>query len=267
MTQTTQRVTITEDNQVATVTLSRPDKRNALDLEMIQAIVAAGEALAERKDIRAVVLAGEGDAFCAGLDLAAMPKIAQVAMQGGGIMERSHGVSNLFQAVAMVWAELPQPVIAAVQGHALGGGFQLMLGADLRIAAPSTRFSIMEGRWGLVPDMGGLVLMRRLARGDVIRKLTYTAEIFETDAAERYGFVTEISEDPLARAQELAGTIGAQSPDAVRTAKKLISDTETTSWLDTLLAESKAQEGLIGQPNQMEAVMAGMQKRAAKFRD
>ncbi len=167
----------------------------------------------------------------------------------------------------MVWAELPQPVIAAIHGHCLGGGFQLMLGADIRVAAPDTRFSIMEGRWGLVPDMGGMVLMRRLARVDLIRKLTYTAEIFDGEAAMDYGFVTELSDTPADRALDLARIISQKSPDAIRSAKQLITDTELTNWHDTLIAESKSQEALVGQDNQMEAVMAGMQKRAPKFKD
>lgn len=263
----TDRVIISEENQVATVTLSRPEKRNALDLAMIEGIVAAGQSLAQRNDIRAVVLCGEGDAFCAGLDLEAMPVIAQVAMSGGGFTERTHGISNLFQAVAMIWAELPQPVIAAVHGYSLGGGFQLMLGADIRIAHPDTKLSIMEGRWGLIPDMGGMVLMRRLARGDLIRKLTYTAEVFDGIAGQSHGFVTELNESPKARAQELALKIAQQSPDAIRSAKQLITETELTNWHDTLVAESKAQETLAGQPNQMEAVFAGMQKRPANYKD
>lgn len=261
------RVTITEEDQVAIVTLSRPEKRNALDLAMIEAIVEAGEKIAKRKDIRAVVVSGAGEAFCAGLDLAAMPLIAQAAMSDGGFTQRTHGNSNLFQAVAMVWAELPQPVIAAVQGYSFGGGFQLMLGADIRIAEPNTQFSVMEGRWGLVPDMGGMVLMRRLAREDVIRKLTYTAQVFSSEEALNWGFVTEISDAPLESAKALAQEIARKSPDAVRAAKKLISDTELTGWFDTLVEESKAQEALVGQENQMEAVMAGMQKRAPKFKD
>ncbi|WP_371169854.1 crotonase/enoyl-CoA hydratase family protein [Aliiroseovarius sp. 2305UL8-7] len=261
------RVRITEDNQVATVTLTRAEKRNALDLDMIRTIVAAGEALAARKDIRAVILTGDGPAFSAGLDLAAMPEIAQFAMQGGVFLERTHGISNLFQAASMVWAEMPQPVIAAVHGYAFGGAFQIMLGADMRIAAPDTRFSIMEGRWGIIPDMGGMVLMRRLARGDVIRKLTYSAEQFEGPEALDYGFITELADDPLARAQALAADIAAKSPDAIRAAKALIRDTEHLGWEDTLIAESHAQEKLMGKPNQMEAVVAGMQKRAPKFTD
>ncbi|WP_421704704.1 crotonase/enoyl-CoA hydratase family protein [Aliiroseovarius sp.] len=260
------RVTISETGQVATVTLSRPDKRNALDLPMIEGIVAAAENLKDRRDIRAVVLTGAGEAFCAGLDVAAMPVLAKVAGEAG-FQTRTHGASNLFQATAMAWAELPQPVIAAVHGYAFGGGFQIMLGADIRVAAPQTRFSIMEGRWGLVPDMGGMVLMRRLARGDVIRRLTYTAEQFAADDAQAWGFVTELAEDPLLRAQSLATEIAARSPDAVRAAKALITETELTSIEGTLIAESAAQEALVGQPNQMEAVMAGMQKRPPVFRD
>lgn len=261
------RVSITEDNQVATVTLTRPEKRNALDLDMIRAIVAAGEELAARKDIRAVVLTGDGPAFSAGLDLAAMPEIAQFAMQGGVFLERTHGPSNLFQAAAMIWNDMPQPVIAAVHGYAFGGAFQIMLGADMRIAAPDTRFSIMEGRWGIIPDMGGMVLMRRLARGDVIRKLTYSAEQFDGSQALNWGFVTELSDTPLARAQALAADIASRSPDAIRAAKALIRDTALLGVEDTLIAESRAQESLMGKPNQMEAVMAGMQKRAPNFKD
>lgn len=261
------RVVITEANQVATVTLSRPEKRNALDLEMIEAIVAAGEVLAQRNDIRAVVLTGAGEAFCAGLDLAAMGQLSKIAMTEPGIEARTHGASNLFQAVAMVWAELPQPVIAALHGYAFGGGFQLMLGADIRIAAPETQFSIMEGKWGLVPDMGGMALMPQLARTDVIRMLTYTAQKFSAEQARDWGFVTELSPAPLEAAQTLAAEISQRSPDAVRCAKRLISETENATQEAALLAESVAQKGLIGQPNQMEALMAGMQKRAPNYRD
>jgi enoyl-CoA hydratase/carnithine racemase len=260
------RVTITETDQVATVTLSRPEKRNALDLPMIEGIVAAAESLRTRRDIRAVVLTGAGEAFCAGLDVTAMPMLAKVAGEAG-FQTRTHGRSNLFQATAMAWAELPQPVIAAVHGYAFGGGFQIMLGADMRVAAPDARFSIMEGRWGLVPDMGGMVLMRRLARGDIIRRLTYTAEQFSATEAQAWGFVTELDAEPLARAQALARQIAEKSPDAVRAAKALISETELTGVAETLIAESAAQEALVGTANQMEAVMAGMQKRPPKFSD
>lgn len=261
-----ERVTISRDGPVATVTMNRPEKLNALDVTQIEAIVAAGATLAATKDIRAVVLTGAGGSFCAGLDVAAMPKIAELA-RTTGFMSRSHGRSNLFQAAAMTWAELPQPVIASVEGHAYGGGFQIMLGADIRIAAPDAKFSIMEAKWGLVPDMGGMVLARRLMRGDVLRRLTYTAEVFDAGAALGWGVITEIADDPLARAQALAAMIASRSPDAVRAAKRLISDTEVMGAGDVLLEESAAQEALVGQPNQLEAVMAGFEKRAPKFND
>jgi enoyl-CoA hydratase/carnithine racemase len=260
------RVTITRDGPVATVTMNRPDKLNALDVTQIEAIVAAGATIAATRDIRAVVLTGAGGSFCAGLDVAAMPKIAEL-VRTTGFMSRSHGRSNLFQAAAMTWAELPQPVIASVEGHAYGGGFQIMLGADIRIAAPDAKFSIMEAKWGLVPDMGGMVLARRLIRGDVLRRLTYTAEVFDAGAALGWGVITEIADDPLARAQALAAMIATRSPDAVRAAKRLIADTEVMGAGDVLLEESATQEALVGQPNQLEAVMAGFEKRAPKFND
>ncbi len=261
------RVLTSERGMTATVTLNRPKKMNALDLDLIEALVAAGEALAARRDIRAVVLTGAGNVFCAGLDVMSMPKMAAFVAENGGIMGRTHGGSNLFQAVSTIWSSLPMPVIAAVEGHAYGGGFQIMLGADMRISAPETRFSIMEAKWGLVPDMGGMVAMHRLARADVIRRLTYTAEVFEAEDALNWGFVTEIAVDPVARAHTLATEIASRSPDAVRAAKTLINATSGMNERDALLAESRAQEALIGQPNQVEAVMAGFEKRSPNFKD
>jgi len=261
------RVSIGESGGIATVTLTRADKRNALDLDMINAIVAAGEALMDRRDIRAVVLCGDGPAFSAGLDTGTFQLLMAEVTKAGGIMTRTHGTSNLFQRAAMVWADLPMPVIAALHGYAFGGAFQIMLGADIRVAAPDTQFSIMEGKWGLVPDMGGMVLMRRLARGDVIRRLTYTAEVFDAVQAQDWGFVTELADNPLERAQALAVEIAARSPDAVREAKAMIRACEYADEAEVLLLESAAQGRLIGSPNQIEALMAGFEKRAPKFKD
>jgi len=263
----TERVRLEVSGSIATVTLTRADKRNALDLDMMNAIVSAGESLMERRDVRAVVLYGDGPAFSTGLDTSTFQLLIGAFAKAGGIMTRTHGQSNLFQRAAMVWADLPMPVIAAVHGYAYGGGFQIMLGADIRVASPDTKFSIMEVKWGLVPDMGGMVLMRNLARGDVIKRLTYTAEVFDAAAALNWGFVTEIADDPMTRAQELATAIATRSPDAVREAKAMIRATELISDSDALLAEAAAQERLIGSPNQLEALMAGLEKRAPDFKD
>ncbi len=252
---------------VATVVLNRPEKRNALDPAMFEALVEAGERLKAQRNIRAVVLRGAGPAFSAGVDLSALPEMARLVHEAGGLMRRSHGPANLFQQASLIWREIPVPVIAAVHGHVLGGAFQIMLGADIRVAAPGCRFSIMEGRWGLVPDMGGMVLMRRVARSDVIRRLVYTAEEFSAEQALEWGFVTEIGEDPQARAQELAGIIATRSPDAVRAAKALINESDFADPETILLAESRHQESLIGTPNQTEAVMAGLQNATPRFRD
>ena len=255
------------DGKIAHVILNRPEKKNALNLELMQALVAAGEALMERRDIRAVVLSGAGGAFCSGLDVSAMGRIAQFAAQEGGIMRRSHGNANLFQRVSTIWADLPMPVIAAIEGYAFGGGLQIALGADIRVASPVAQLSIMEAKWGLVPDMGGMVALRRLARADVIARLTYTAEVIDARQAREWGLVTELAADPLARAMALASDVANRSPDAVRAAKRLIADTFTLDDAALLLAESAAQAALIGQPNQIEAVMAGMEKRPPNFTD
>ncbi len=252
---------------IATVTLNRPERRNALDLDLIRALVAAGEALAQRSDIRAVLLTGAGGTFSSGLDLAAMGKIAAFAAQEGGIMARSHGIANLFQRASTVWADLPMPVIAAIEGYAFGGGLQIALGADIRVAAPDAGFSIMEAKWGLVPDMGGMVALRRLVRADLLAQLALTARIFDGEQALKWGFVTELAGDPQARASALAGEIAERSPDAVRGIKALIRQAFAADDAALLLAESAAQEALIGGPNQMEAVLAGMENRRPRFSD
>ncbi|MBS0541466.1 MAG: enoyl-CoA hydratase/isomerase family protein, partial [Proteobacteria bacterium] len=163
--------------------------------------------------------------------------------------------------------KLPVPVIAAVHGVAFGGGFQIALGADLRYATADTRFSVMEIKWGLVPDLAGTQLMRHLAREDVVRELTYTGRIFDGAEAEKHGFVTRLVADPRAAALETAREIAGKSPDAVRAAKRLLNDAVAVDAAAGLMAESVEQEKLIGSPNQVEAIMSNLQKRAANYRD
>lgn len=258
------RVRTEIDNHIATVTLTRGDKMNGVDHDMAEAIVAAGTDLIGNDDVRAVVLAGEGRAFCAGLDVASFAVLAGQDPHAR-IMPRSHGATNLFQEVAMVWRKVPVPVIASLHGVVFGAGFQLALGADIRIAHPDTQLAVMEMKWGLVPDMGGMVLMPRLARSDVIRLMTYTAEPVAAEQAREWGLVTELDADPLARATALAETIAGKSPSAIRAAKRLIGFAERVHDESVLLEESREQADLIGQPHQMEVIAANMQKRAPKF--
>lgn len=258
------RVSIAIDDGVADVRLTRADKMNALDPAMIEALAEVIGRLSETPGLRAVVLSGEGKAFCAGLDMVSM---AGLAGSDFDIMARTHGPANVFQQVCWGWRTLAVPVIAAVHGVAFGGGLQLMSGSDIRIARPDTRLSVMEMKWGIVPDMAGFALWPGNVRDDVLRELIYTAREFLGEEAVGLGFVTRATDDPLTEALALAREIAARNPEAIRAAKRLANLSATATPAEILLAESREQRALIGTPNQMEAVAAGMQKRAAKFRD
>jgi enoyl-CoA hydratase/carnithine racemase len=263
------RVTIEIAEGVAEVTLNRPDKLNALDPAMFEAIIAAGERLSRITRLRAIVLAGAGKGFCAGLDMQSFAAMAQAnaGRRFGDITQRTHGIANAFQQAAYVWRTLAVPVIAAIHGVALGGGFQIALGADIRHVAPNARLAIMEIKWGIVPDMSGIALMRELARSDVIRELTMTGRIFSGVEALAYGFATSLQDDPLAAARSTAKEIAARNPDAVRAIKRLLNASTDNDAAAILLAESKEQAALIGSPNQIEAVRAGMEGGPGRFAD
>jgi enoyl-CoA hydratase/carnithine racemase len=267
------RVTITIEGGVADVRLNRADKMNALDDLMFQGILDAGERLKTEKGVRAVVISGEGKAFCAGLDMGNFGKMADGSRKqgestaGGKLDSRTHGESNRAQYAAMIWRDVPVPVIAAVHGVAFGGGFQIMLGADIRYTAPDTKLSVMEIKWGLVPDMAGLELMRHLAREDVVRELTYSGRIFSGEEAFQYGFATRVTSDPRGDALKLAHEIAGRNPHAIRAGKRLFNLAARGTAAEILLAESDEQVKLIGSPNQIEAVMSNMQKRAANYAD
>ncbi|MCV0382383.1 MAG: crotonase/enoyl-CoA hydratase family protein [Erythrobacter sp.] len=253
------------DNGIAHVRLTRGDKMNALDPAMFEAIIAAGDAVREMKGLRAVVLSGEGRAFCAGLDLSNFT--AASPQDRAPIAARTHGNANLFQEVAMTWRKCPVPVIAAVHGVCFGGGLQIASGADIRVVHPETRMAIMEMKWGLVPDMGGYALWRGLVRDDVLRDLVYTNREFTGEDALGYGLATILDADPLARAMEIAGEIADRNPHAIQGAKRLAEKMLSPDTDMILLAESEEQARVIRTPNQIEAVMAGMQKRRPSFPD
>lgn len=263
------RIQLVINDGVADVRLARPDKLNALDPAMFKAIAEAGARLSQNRSVRAVVLSGEGRGFCAGLDLDRMTAISngEALLPFADLSKRTHGLANFVQHIVWQWRELQVPVIAALHGFAFGGGFQLALGADLRFAAPGTRFSVLETNWGLVPDMAGTYLMRCLAREDVVRELTYTARLFSAEEALGYGFVTRLVEDPHALAMAAAREIAARSPDAIRAAKRLLNLGTATDAAALLAAETFEQERLIGSANQVEAVRANVDKRPACFAD
>jgi enoyl-CoA hydratase/carnithine racemase len=259
------RVRVGVEAGVAHVRLDRPDKRNGLDLPMFRAIVAAGERLAADPAVRAVVLSGEGKAFCAGLDWGAFLAMGADAAQL--LLARDEkSPANLAQRVAWVWREVPLPVIAALHGAVFGGGLQVALGADLRIAAPDTQLSAMEVRYGLVPDMGLSQTLPRLVRADVAKDLVFTGRTVGADEALAIGLVTRLAADPLAAALETARAIAANSPDAVRAAKRLL-DAPNFDVAASLRRETELQLGLMGSPNQLEAVAAVFGKRSPVFRD
>ncbi|CCE06564.1 putative enoyl-CoA hydratase [Bradyrhizobium sp. STM 3843] len=266
------RIAIEIKNGVADVRLVRADKMNALDMAMFEALVKATERLSKEKGLRAVVLSGEGRAFCAGLDMgrfAAMNDSGGNGIPGGEARDltiRTHGQANFAQQAVWGWRQLPVPVIAAVHGVAFGGGFQLALGADMRYAAPDTRMSIMEIKWGLVPDMAGTPILATLMRDDILRELTYTGRVFSAQEAQSYGLVTRICDDPRAAALETALEIAGKSPDAIRAAKRMLNNLSVDPG-PALLAESVEQQKLIGSPNQLEAVRANIEKRAPRFVD
>jgi enoyl-CoA hydratase/carnithine racemase len=259
------RVSVTIEDHVAHVLLDRADKMNALDDAMFEAIIAAGSHLHSAKGVRSVVLSGAGRSFCAGLDLSSMGNTDRWG--GSGLTDRTHGNANRAQYAAMVWRNLPMPVIAAVHGVCFGGGLQVASGADIRIIAPDARLAVMEVKWGLVPDMAGYVLWRGNVRDDVLRELTYTHREFNGTEAVAFGFATHVDADPLGRAMALAREIAGKSPHAVRGAKQLTNRTAHMDEDQILMAESVAQHELMYSRNQIEAVKAGMEKRDADFVD
>lgn len=244
----------------------RSDKHNALDQAMFEGLMNAAAQLAENNSVRAVVLHGEGKSFCSGLDIASF-----MSGQGGTgvLLERdADRPANFAQRVAYDWSLVPAPVIAAIHGNCFGGGLQIALGADIRIAAPDAKLSIMEVKWGLVPDMGITQSLPRLVRVDVAKELTFSGRIVPGSEALALGLVTRTSDDPLASALALAGEIARRSPDAVRAAKRLYDETWVSNDAAAALErESELQAGLIGKPNQLAAVVAGMSGEKPVFVD
>jgi enoyl-CoA hydratase/carnithine racemase len=266
---TEQRVTVMITDGVADVRLNRPEKRNALDPAMFASLVTAGERLKSEPGVRAVVLSGEGPDFCAGLDFgsfAAMRDGERLSLQVE--LPPGHGPAQAAgQRAAYVWTELPVPVIAAVTGNALGGGLQIALGADIRIVAPDARMSVLEIRWGLVPDMTGSQLLPELVGRDVAKELTFSGRVVRGEEAVALGLATRADPDPRRAALELARNVGARSPQAIRAAKRLLDLAGRVDLATGFAAEQKEIGALIGSPNQAEAVAAEFGRRPPRFTD
>ena len=277
-----ERVTISVVDGIADVKMNRADKRNALDNAMFTSLSAAGEYLKKLDGLRVVVLSGDGASFCAGLDFSSFAQMAEAGakanatdnnadkktgeksdMNAGTMVDGR--ITHMAQQVCWVWQEVPVPVIAAVHGHALGGGIQIALGADIRIVHPETQLSVREVHWGLIPDMTGTLMLSRLVRPDIVKNLVFTARVFSGHEAHEMGIATQLSQNVHADAMTMAREIAGRSPEAVRGAKKLINLLANSGAAEQFAAERETIGKLIGSANQAEAVMSHFEKRPPNF--
>lgn len=260
------RLKVSIEGHVAEVVLDRPDKHNAVDLAMFDELGRTGAKLATDTSLRAVVLRGAGDNFCAGIDVAIFGD-PETAIDAAALAPLQGRTANRFQHAATTWRELPVPVLCAINGVAYGAGLQIALGADLRFATPDARFSIMEIRWGLIPDLGITVTTRNLLRNDKLRELAYTGRVLSGREAEQLGLVTAVHEDPVAVAHDLAREIAKRSPDAVRAMKKMFNESAVLDDASSLALEAALQLRVLAGRNQAEAVRANMAGRDPEFDD
>lgn len=259
-------LTISVKDHVAQVTLNRPEKHNAVNLDLFEALGAAGEQLATDRSVRAVVLCAAGDHFCSGIDTSIFSQ-ADAGIDASSLAPGESSPANFFQRAAYAWRELPVPVICAINGVAFGAGLQIALGADLRYARPDARLSIMEVKWGLIPDMAISTTLRDLLPIDRVKELAWSGRILSGTEALQLGLVTAVHDDPVAAALDTATEISGRSPDAVRSMKRLFNRAWQMSEAEALALEATLQAALLGSPNQTEAVMANVERRRAVFED
>ncbi len=259
------RVTIEVQNHVAEVTLNRPEKHNAVDIAMFEALTETGDSLADDASVRAVVLKGAGENFCAGIDLSVFKGGGLDGLDKKAFQARNGSPANFFQSAAYVWRALPVPVIAAIKGVAFGAGLQIALGADIRYATPDARFSIMEIKWGIIPDMAITATLRDVMPVDRIKEMAYSGRIIAGGDAEKIGLITSVQDDPLDAARGLATEIAGKSPDAIRTIKSLINSAWHDSIEGALRREAELQIKVMAASNHTEAVKANLEKRAPIF--
>lgn len=255
---------VVQDGPLARVTLNRSDKLNAVNRPMFEAFHDVGSRLAEDRRLRAVVLTGAGGNFCAGIDVSTFSG----APVDPATLEPLAGTpANIYQRAASAWRDLPVPVIAALEGAVFGAGLQIALGADIRIAHPDARLSIMEVKWGLMPDMALSTTITPLVRYDKAAELTFTGRIVDAREAKELGLVTRIDDDPLAAAERLAESVATQSPDAVRAAKRLLRAAYVGRDAELLRLEAELQAKVMAAGAFREAVAANLEKREPEFGD
>ncbi len=252
------RVTTDIQDGIARVSLARADKHNGMDFAMLQAVIDACQSLKRDRSIRAAILFGEGPSFCAGLDFKTV--LSKPVKAAAGYVKLWKPTRNDFQAWSMAWRELPFPVIASVHGNCFGAGIQLALGADIRIATPDAKLSVMESKWGLIPDMGGAALLRELVPLDVAKELCFTGRVFSGTEAKALGLVTRVEAEPLAAAEKLAAEIATRSPDAIAAAKFLLQQAWHDDESGALSFERQWQRRLMGRANQRIAVKNNMSR-------
>ena len=250
---------------VVHVELNRPERLNALNNELIQALVDAGDELSGRRDCRVVVISGAGRAFCSGIDLDALQASSQGGDRSIDLRSTDETGANIAQKAALQWQSLSMPVLAAVHGFAYGGGLQIALGADMRIMSPDARMGLVEVKWGMLPDMGGMAMLPSIVKADVMADLILTGRVFDGVEAHRLGIATRLASDPFSASMEIAQTIARISPDAVRAAKRVMRMPQERSAV--LRAEAREAMGLVGQPNQRESMSAAREKREPIFVD
>ncbi len=261
-------VKISIENHMADVRFNRPEKYNALSFAMIDAMANAINRLAGEPGVRVVVISGEGKSFCAGLDIENFAALQSGENKFPDLTDRyQNRISNIYQHIGYGWKELPVPVIAAIHGVALGGGFQIAMGADIRFSTPDAKFSLMEMKWGLIPDMSITQTIRDVVSIDVAKELIFTGKVIKGEEAARLNLVTHVCEKPYEDAMTLAREIASKNPDAVRAAKKLINEVWHGDSGRGLLMESELMMTLMGSPNQLAAVTAAFTKRPPEFKD
>ena len=265
------RVKLAVKDHVAVVTLNRPEKKNAVDMEMFEALIRTGDAIRKDLSVRAVVLHGAGGNFCAGIDISVFRPVQpgdREGISGGGRMQPLDGSpANFFQSAAWVWRDLPVPVIAAVEGYAFGAGLQIAAGADIRFARKDAKLSIMEIKWGLIPDMAISATLRNVMPVDRVRHLAYSGRVVGGEEALSMGLVTALNDEPFNAACALATEIAGKSPEAIRSIKALTSSAWAQPVAEALRTEARLQTGLMGSLNQREAAEANMTGRKPAFRD